>query len=188
MEQGNVLKSHGDVPKDTREQLYAEERQRLDRQPKPNNMLTPFPPINITNVLPHSHQSPMTSSSEPTPAAEVRPFGDTCLDIPGLRDHAIKEYSEWQQSNVGDEALKAEFAEACEVALQDGLDLEQVYEDQDPGFSSGTALSGHGGELLVDLLMTSRDGSNDTVLCKTAFTLRARHDSLKPLSYKESLL
>jgi hypothetical protein len=100
-------------------------------------MSTPFLPINITNVLPHSHQSPMASSSEPTPAAEVRPFGDTCLDIPGLRDHAVKEYSEWQQSNVGDEILRAEFAKACEVALQDGLDLEQVHEDQDPGFLSG---------------------------------------------------
>jgi hypothetical protein len=47
---------------------------------------------------------------------------------------AVKEYGEWQQSNVVDEALKAEFQKACEVTLQDGLDLEQVHEDQDPGF------------------------------------------------------
>jgi hypothetical protein len=133
MERGNVLKSHDDVPEDIREQLYAEERQRLERQPKPNNVATPFPPINITNVLPHSHQSPMASSNEPTPS-EVRPFGNTCLDIPGPRDLAVKEYSEWQQSNVVDEKLKTEFGKACKVALQDGLDLEQVYEDQDPGF------------------------------------------------------
>lgn len=46
----------------------------------------------------------------------------------------MRMYSEWQQSNVVDEALKTEFQKACDVALDDGLDLEQVYEDQDPGF------------------------------------------------------
>jgi hypothetical protein len=134
VEQGNILRTYDDIPEAIREQLYTEERQRLERQPKSNNMSTPFPPINITSVLPQSHQSPIVNSSEPTPAAEVRPFGDTCLDIPGLRDQAVKEYSEWQQSNVCDETQKADFRKACEAALEDGLDLEQVYEDQDPGF------------------------------------------------------
>jgi hypothetical protein len=56
------------------------------------------------------------------------------LDIPGPRDLAVRIYSGWQQSNVVDEALKTEFQNACDGALDDGLDLEQVYEDQDPGF------------------------------------------------------
>ena len=43
-------------------------------------------------------------------------------------------YSEWQQSKVDDDVLKEEFRRVCEVALQDGLDLEQVHEDQDPAF------------------------------------------------------
>ena len=46
----------------------------------------------------------------------------------------MKGYSEWQQSNVVDEKLKAEFLRACEVVLEDGMGLEQVYEDQNPGF------------------------------------------------------
>lgn len=75
----------------------------------------------------------MTVSGEVTPAP-VRLLCSTCLDIPGPRDLAVKEYSEWQQSKVVDETLKAEFRKAYEVTLQDGLDLEQVYEDQDPGF------------------------------------------------------
>lgn len=134
VEQGNILKSHNDVPQDIRDQLYVEERQRLERQPKSNNVSTPFPPINITNVLPQSYQSPMTGSYEPTPEADVRLCGNICLTIPGPWDLAVKEYSEWQQSNVVDEKLKAELGKACEVVLEDGLGLEQVYEDQNPGF------------------------------------------------------
>jgi hypothetical protein len=76
----------------------------------------------------------MASSIDATPAAAARPLSGACLDIPGPRDMAVKAYSEWQQSNVIDEALKAEFRKAGEVTLQDGLDLEQVYEDQDSLF------------------------------------------------------
>jgi hypothetical protein len=46
----------------------------------------------------------------------------------------VRLYCEWQQSNVADERLKTEFRKACDVSLADGLDLEQVYEDQDPEF------------------------------------------------------
>ena len=53
------------------------------------------------------------------------------LEIPGLRDTAVREYSEWQQSRVGDEMLKDEFQKACDVILKEEFDLELVYEDQD---------------------------------------------------------
>ena len=42
---------------------------------------------------------------------------------------AVRLYSEWQQSNVVDEGLKTEFQKACDVLIDDRLDLEQVYED-----------------------------------------------------------
>ncbi|KAJ5808867.1 hypothetical protein N7474_010136 [Penicillium riverlandense] len=58
------------------------------------------------------------------------------LEIPGPRDVAVKEYVEWQQSNVTDDNLKAAFRQACDVTLEDGLDLEQVHKDQDPDSSS----------------------------------------------------
>jgi hypothetical protein len=45
------------------------------------------------------------------------------------RDVAVRLYSEWQQSKVVNETLKTEFQKACDIALNDGLDLEQVYED-----------------------------------------------------------
>ena len=47
---------------------------------------------------------------------------------------AIKEYGEWQESNVTHDSLKAAFRQAYNVMLEDGLDLEQVYKDQDPEF------------------------------------------------------
>jgi hypothetical protein len=46
----------------------------------------------------------------------------------------VKNYSKWQESNVTDEPLKADFRKACDVALSNGLDLEQIYKDQDPEF------------------------------------------------------
>lgn len=62
------------------------------------------------------------------------------LEIPGPRDLAVKEYSEWQQSHVTDDGLKDAFRQACNVMLDDGLDLEQVYKDRDPEFFVGKGI------------------------------------------------
>jgi hypothetical protein len=43
----------------------------------------------------------------------------------------VRRYSEWQQSNIIDEEQKRHYAEACEIILNDGLDLEQVSEGQE---------------------------------------------------------
>ena len=40
-------------------------------------------------------------------------------------------------SNVTDDTLKAAFRQVYDVMLENGLDLEQVYKDQDPGFFIG---------------------------------------------------
>jgi hypothetical protein len=49
---GELLQNHDDVPDRIREQLVTEERERLERRPKAvANTPSPFPPINITNVL-----------------------------------------------------------------------------------------------------------------------------------------
>ena len=93
-----------------------------------------FPPINITNVLPQS-QTPTTGSYTPTPQDDARPCGNECLVIAGPWDLAVREYTEWQQSNVVDEKPRAKFSRACEAVLEDGMGLEEVYEDRNPGFS-----------------------------------------------------
>ena len=43
-------------------------------------------------------------------------------------------YSEWQQSNVFDEGQKREYQKACNIILDDGLDLEQVSEAHEVDF------------------------------------------------------
>src|SRR5215469_3149864 len=59
VEQGGQLRTHDDVPEDIRQQIYAEDQQRLERHQKTTNIPSSnLPPINITNVLPGpSHQA-----------------------------------------------------------------------------------------------------------------------------------
>jgi hypothetical protein len=47
---------------------------------------------------------------------------------------AVRLYSEWQQSNVTDADWKIDVQKACDVTIEDGLDLEQIYTDDDPDF------------------------------------------------------
>ena len=54
------------------------------------------------------------------------------LEVPGPRDEAVKMYSEWRQQMFTDDTLQAAFRQVCDVMLEDGLDIEQVYKDQDP--------------------------------------------------------
>lgn len=136
VQQGGQLQTHDDVPEDIREQLYAEEQQRLGRHQKTTlSSSTSVPHINITNVLPEPSHQPLVSntSTSMTPQPSSAPLAPRLL-VPGHRDIAVKEYSDWQQSKVRSEALKAEFHKAHDVALADGLDLEQIYGDQDPNF------------------------------------------------------
>lgn len=132
---GGLLQSHEDVPGMIREQIYRAERQRLDR-PRAHNRTTPetsCPPITITNVLP-SQTSQATRSSASSPPDNITASSPDVPDlhISGLLDIAVREYSTWQQSRLSDEALKAEVRKACDVALDDGLDLKQIDEDKSP--------------------------------------------------------
>ncbi|KAJ6203509.1 hypothetical protein PSV09DRAFT_2173919, partial [Bipolaris maydis] len=96
---------------------------------------TNIPPITITNVLPqHPSQFPSTMSTSSALYSEERASRRVDLGIPGPRDLAVVAYSRWQQSNVADEAQKMEYQKACDITLQEMLDLEQLHEDQDYDF------------------------------------------------------
>jgi hypothetical protein len=135
VEEGNKLLSHEDVPQNIRQQLNDEEQQRSKRQQKVAASSLTIPPINITNVLPgQPSQSSMISFPGPNSAVGLPTNSSSCLDIPGLRDVAVQNYCAWHQSKVAEKLLKMEYQKACELTLADGLDLEQVYADQDPDF------------------------------------------------------
>ncbi|KAF3031308.1 hypothetical protein E8E12_000474 [Didymella heteroderae] len=124
--QGGQLQSHDDVPDDVRQQLYAEEQQKLERHQRASYRAPAgHPPIHITNVLPGSSHS-MTGSAE----AQAKPR----LDVPGFLDAAVEEYSNWQQSRVMREDQKDDIRNTCDMALEHGLDLQQLHDDQDPDF------------------------------------------------------
>ena len=113
------------MPEDIRQQVYAEAQQQLERQRKgTNNTASGHPPIHITNILPEPPHSLEQAVSPPMPR----------LDIHGFLDVAVEEYSDWQQSRVRREDQKNEIRKLCSIALDHGLDLQQLYDDQDPGF------------------------------------------------------
>jgi hypothetical protein len=56
------------------------------------------------------------------------------INVPGLLDIAVEEYSSWQQSRVSSEMLKDDIKKQRDVALANSLDLKQIYEDQNPDF------------------------------------------------------
>lgn len=136
VEQGHRLESHEDVPNDICDQLYAENQQRLERRSRASGAPTPgLPPITINNVMPSpASDSPSTASVDSMTTSRQRLSSSHCLDIPGPRDIAVAAYSDWQQSQVVDQMLQLEYQKACDATLRDGLDLEQVYEDQDADF------------------------------------------------------
>jgi hypothetical protein len=139
VEHGGHLRTHDDVPEGIREQIYAEEQQRLERHQRAAHVPSSnIPPINITNVLPGpSSQSLMPTlamaNSQSIPPRSIEAVTEP-LSIHGLRDIALKEYTVWQQSQVSDDILKTEYMIAYEKAMEAGLDLEQIHEDQDPEF------------------------------------------------------
>jgi hypothetical protein len=56
------------------------------------------------------------------------------LNVPGFLDAAVEEYSDWQQSRVRREDQKDDIRNMCDMALEYGLDLQQLHDDQDPDF------------------------------------------------------
>ncbi|KAJ6016569.1 hypothetical protein N7540_011160 [Penicillium herquei] len=139
VEKGGALEGHKDVPEGVRDELYREEQERQKRLGKDKRKGghtmesgMPYPPYNIINVLPS--QSAAQGLDVSVPKAAVEPMAMNSLEIPGPRDVAVKEYGEWQMSNVENDTLKSAFRQVCDVMLDNGLDLEQVYKDQDPKF------------------------------------------------------
>jgi hypothetical protein len=113
VQDSHTLETHDDVPKNLREELYAEEQQSLQKHQKASRTsASGLPPINITNVLPApSSQQSHLASSAATPAPDM-PSKSTPLNrlnIPGFRDNAVEEYCAWQKLQNKRPELKLEY-------------------------------------------------------------------------------
>jgi hypothetical protein len=80
--------------------------------------------ININVLLAQSSQPSITSSwgTDAISSANQCDF----VDIPGLLDLAVEEYTDWHLSRVSAESFKANIKKACDVALDNCLDLKQI--------------------------------------------------------------
>jgi hypothetical protein len=54
--------------------------------------------------------------------------------VPGFLDAAVEDYSDWQKSRVRGYDQKDDIQNMCDMALEYRLDLQQLYDDQDPDF------------------------------------------------------
>jgi hypothetical protein len=78
---------------------------------------------------------PSSQTQVPSPAAiPAQAQVQNNLNIPGLRNVAVKQYTAWHEANVEDDALKAQFRQARDVALANRLDLKLIHNDQNPSF------------------------------------------------------
>jgi hypothetical protein len=110
---GGTFRTHEDMPERIRDQLYAEREHSAKRQKRNAGPSSPSGAVNVDKREPYKKLTP--------------------LGIAGPRDGAVMEYCDWQCSQVRREELKNDFREARDVSLEDGLDLEQVSE-QNPSF------------------------------------------------------
>jgi hypothetical protein len=119
-EEGNKLESQDDVPDDVRQELYAVEQQRLERQQQPAHQASKsMLPIYITNVMPGQTS---TESSDILTASREHGNSVTGLAerirIVGQRDIAVHEYTAWQRSQVHSEEFKSQFDQAESAILK----------------------------------------------------------------------
>ena len=144
VDSGGKLDSHNDVPEDIQQALYVEAQQKLERgSNKTNNQIAlgaPYP-ININLLAPQGTHEPAMSISPPRPVSSNKR-----IKISGPRDDAVKAYCKWHELQVTDEKRKADWHNACDITLSNGLDLELVEGDQDhvqflvaQGVTKGTA-------------------------------------------------
>jgi hypothetical protein len=138
VEKGGILETHDDIPDSLREQLYAEDNERSTKQKSHPNIPpgSMYPPINIT-VLPNQASLPVTTGENAPiscPSIASKTIPPDSVEIPGLLDVAVEEYSKWQQSRVSRDILKDDIRKARGLALANGLDLQQIHCDQDPDF------------------------------------------------------
>lgn len=58
----------------------------------------------------------------------------SALDIPGFRDDAVRDYVRYLQGKVRSKKHRDEFEKAGKIVLDNFLDLEQVYQEQNANF------------------------------------------------------
>lgn len=137
-----TIKSHNDVPPYLRERwIAAEEHEQEERRARAAAKSSRNgPPIQITNVLPSHAQQTSTPDVELGSMSLPHPSNTTSnqrFEISRPRDDRVREYTEWQKSQVRDPLQKEAFDKACNAALKVGYDLDWISQKKDEKFFIG---------------------------------------------------
>jgi hypothetical protein len=81
------------------------------------------PPININLSPTQLPQSPKTAYG----CAEINISGQTDLEIPGLIEETVEEYTNWHLEKVSTENFKENIRRARDIVLENCLDLGQLH-------------------------------------------------------------
>jgi len=118
------------MPEKVRLDLYAEEQQRLEKQQKHSGISVASPPINIMNTLP----TLSCQTCQPGPLKATTELTMCSIGIPGFRDEAVERYCAWHKSKVRRLAQKQQYQKACDIMIEEDMDLELIYQEPDPQF------------------------------------------------------
>jgi hypothetical protein len=73
------------------------------------------------------------------------------IDIPGLLEVAIEEYTDWHLSRVGTESFKENIKKSCDIALDNCLDLKQICGENPDFFVKQVAKIGTARRFVADI-------------------------------------
>lgn len=139
VEKCGFLETHKDVPDAIWDELYMEDQQRYEKEKCKGGYIIGgeilYWPININAYLSHFAGLVITA-----PTVDLAGLKGALLKIPGFKDVAVREYSEWLVSNVSNDSLKSGFRQVCDITLSDGFELEHIYSYQNPDFFVGKGI------------------------------------------------
>ncbi|KAI8654444.1 hypothetical protein NCS57_01189800 [Fusarium keratoplasticum] len=155
-EEGNLLRTHDDVPENIRQVIYKHEEESSERRKLKRKRSDSSPPINIHVTCPgypgqHSgdifarpNVEARGEAQESVLLSRNRPVD---LVIPMRRNKALEKYHEWQQDQVDSPRWQQSIQHAYEITREACLDLKHVHTKvgiefyTDKGVQLGVALS-----------------------------------------------
>jgi hypothetical protein len=129
-QKGHSMRTHNDMPKCIRQELYAEEQQQGERkrkrQSKDSGSPSSSPPVIHIHNIPGDADATRYGTGIPSTPEMVFPTSPT-FDFQGLRDDTVKAYVAWQKSKVRCQEQKGHYNQIQDLTLDQGLDLDIVY-------------------------------------------------------------
>ncbi|KAI8716789.1 hypothetical protein NCS52_00973300 [Fusarium sp. LHS14.1] len=155
-EEGNLLRTHDDVPENIRQVIYKHEEESTERRRLKRKRSDSLAPINIHVTCPgHPGQHSGEIFTGPNVEAREEAQGLALLSrnrpmdlvIPMRRNKALEKYHEWQQDQVDSLRWQQSIQHVYEITREACLDLKHVHTKvgvefyTDKGVQLGVALS-----------------------------------------------